>query len=369
MKVGFIAERMLLGFGVDLVIDQTARGLVNLGHKVTVFPSISDSTFEKDHPGYDVVQLCIPAHATAPKYEYNAYKKAEFLNQQDIDVYLVETYPFFSYAMILKKPVIIVDHGVSCTKGFHWRIRLNFKYISMMQRYIYFAFAKKIITVSDFIQKNYPFYIRKKCSVVYNGTDHYKNDINQVDFNIRKELGIPEDSVILLYVGRLNPEKQPYKGTQELLDNFKKIKSRDSRAELLMVGFGDEEDKRYIESYRAKVMIKAPTEIMRSIYSQSDIYLSCSKWEGFNLPAAEAESFGKPVILYKAGAHPEIVRDNITGFLVESSEEFVNRACELIENEGLRKSLSAEALLFMNDFTWEKAAEGYNRIIMEVLSS
>ncbi len=368
MKIGFIAERMLLGFGVDLVIDQTARGLVKLGHSVTVFPSITDNTYTRDNPGYGIVPLSVPANAVAPRYEYNAYKKADFLNSQDIDLYIVETYPFFMYSFFLKKPVIIVDHGVSCTKGFPMNIRLNFSYVSFMQRYFYFAFAKHIFTVSSFIQKNYPFYLKKKCSVVYNGTDHYKRDPSQVFFDIRKELDIPASSVLMLYVGRLNPDKQPYKGTRELLENFRRIKKIEPSAELLMVGYGDEEDKKYIESYGAKTMIKAPSEHMKSIYSQSDFYISCSKWEGFNLPAAEAQSFGKPVLLYKAGAHPEIVKDGDTGFLVKNPDEFVQKACTLITDESLRGKMAANASRFMGEFTWDKTNIRYNTKLLEVMN-
>ncbi len=366
MKIGFIAERMLLGFGVDLVIDQTARGLVSMGHDVTVFPSITDNTYQKDRPGYGVVPLSVPANAVAPRYEFNAYKKAEFLNSQDVDLYIIETYPFFCLSLFLKKPVIIVDHGVSSTRGFPLGIRLNFFYVSFMQRHIYFPFSRHIITVSRFIQENYPFYTRKKCSVIYNGTDHYKNDASQVEIDIRKELNISDNAVILLYVGRLNPEKQPDKGTQELLDNFLRIKEEEENAELLMIGYGDEDDKLYIEKYGAKVMVKAPSEYMKSIYSQSDIYVSCSKWEGFNLPAAEAQTFGKPVILYKAGAHPEIVRDGETGFLVNDRNEFIEHACRLIREKDLREKMSGNASLHMKNFTWQKANERYNKKIREV---
>lgn len=37
IHIGFLTERMLRGFGVDVVVDKTARELVKNGFRVTVF--------------------------------------------------------------------------------------------------------------------------------------------------------------------------------------------------------------------------------------------------------------------------------------------------------------------------------------------
>lgn len=367
MKIGFITERMLLGFGVDLVIHQTASGLARKGHEVTVFPSISDGTYENKGHGYRIVPLHVAATGLALKYEYNAAKKISFLNTQDIDVFFIETYPFFGYSLALKKPVVIVDHGVSLTTGFPLKIRLNFCYISFMQRYLYFARAKRVCCVSRFITHNYPFYLKAKTRVIYNGTDHYLADKQQQDVDVRSMLGIPRSNLLMLYVGRLNADKQPYKGTSELVRNFRRIRERRDDVNLLMVGFGDEKDKRELEKQGVHVMLNAPAHMMKALYQSADMYVSCSKWEGFNLPAAEAQTAGIPVVLYNVGAHPEVTLPGKSAFLVENPDEFVAKTLLLAEKADLRRTMGQNAHDYMLGFTWAKACDSYETIAGEVL--
>jgi hypothetical protein len=37
-----------------------------------------------------------------------------------------------------------------------------------------------------------------------------------------------------------------------------------------------------------------------------DLFVSCSLWEGFNLPLAEAQALGTAAIAFDTGAHPEV---------------------------------------------------------------
>ncbi len=82
-----------------------------------------------------------------------------------------------------------------------------------------------------------------------------------------------------------------------------------------------------------------PEEMMPIIYSSCDIYTTCSQWEGFDLPAGESQYFGKPVICYNIGAHPEVVINGKTGFIVENKEEFAEKITLLSENKILREQM------------------------------
>ena len=54
----FLTERMRLGFGADLVVDQVAAGLAQRGHRVTVYASYEDGTYA-DRP-YRLVSFGVP---------------------------------------------------------------------------------------------------------------------------------------------------------------------------------------------------------------------------------------------------------------------------------------------------------------------
>lgn len=65
-------------------------------------------------------------------------------------------------------------------------------------------------------------------------------------------------------------------------------------------------------------------------YAACDVYVTASLWEGFNLPAAEAQACGKKVVAFNLGSHPEIVKN---GILVEKEniEEFAKAVIKLLK--------------------------------------
>ena len=60
----------------------------------------------------------------------------------------------------------------------------------------------------------------------------------------------------------------------------------------------------------------APAEELPLYYAMCDIFATCSLWETFNRPLAEAQACGKPVIAFNIGPHPEVIDEN--GMLVET---------------------------------------------------
>lgn len=54
LKIGFLTERLLLGYGVDLVVHEYARFLTERGYDVNVFCQRLDSSVPRP---YNVVDL------------------------------------------------------------------------------------------------------------------------------------------------------------------------------------------------------------------------------------------------------------------------------------------------------------------------
>ena len=65
-------------------------------------------------------------------------------------------------------------------------------------------------------------------------------------------------------------------------------------------------------------------------YAACDLYVTASLWEGFNLPAAEAQECGKKVVAFDVCSHPEIVKN---GILVEKNniEKFADAIVRLLK--------------------------------------
>jgi glycosyltransferase involved in cell wall biosynthesis len=82
--------------------------------------------------------------------------------------------------------------------------------------------------------------------------------------------------------------------------------------------------------------------------------------ELLGLVVLEAMASGTPVICSRLGGLPEIVRDGVTGFLVEpgSTAELRDRLAELLGDPGRARRMGREARdAVLEQFTWQACAE------------
>ncbi|MCL5072955.1 MAG: glycosyltransferase [Actinobacteria bacterium] len=365
----FITDRMILGHGVDLVIDKVATGLSESGYNCEIYCNNFDDTFKEQRP-YKLKKLPIITNVNTFDLESRTKKLELILNNQGADIFIINSFPFYSLAGHLNKPVISINYGVISTEGMTLKRKLFYRYMDFTQNFFYFRKSSRIISISDYLNIKLPAYLRKKADYVHLGADHYRSDkeiTNQQIIDFRHKLGVEDNDCLLLYVGRLNPVNQPYKGTQELINLFHEAKKQNSKIKLLMVGFGSHNDEIAIKNEGILAITNAPQELMPLIYSSCDIYTTCTKWEGFDLPIVEAQSFGKPSVCYNLCAHPEITESGKTGFLVSSKEEFLSRIIELSINDELKNRMNSYCFEFSKRFSWKKTVSEYDRIIRSIL--
>jgi len=134
-----------------------------------------------------------------------------------------------------------------------------------------------------------------------------------------------------------------------------------------MAGFGGPRERIWLEREGVLVIENAPAEQMPAIFSACDIYVTCSRWEGFDLPLVEAQFFGKPVVALKVGAHPEVVAENRSGFLVGGLEEMGGAIRRLVDDDTLRQQMGEAARLNAERFRWSRAVAAYDELIQELV--
>ena len=228
IKISFITERMIKGHGVDLVIDRLASGLSKKGYKCTVYCNQIDTEFQVQKD-YEILKLPLINAKNIIELKNKVKKLKIIFNSKDIDIFIINTFPYFSLAGLLKNPVISINYGVISTKGLPLKRKLFYKYMNFTQNNFYFPKSKKVICISKYLYEKLPLRVKKKSTYVYLGSDHYrklaKENNNQNNLKAKtaefRKMGVEEDDILLLYVGRLNPVNQPYKGVRELISLFK----------------------------------------------------------------------------------------------------------------------------------------------------
>ena len=369
INVAFITDRMILGHGVDLVIDKIASGLCANGYNCEIFCNNYDETFRKQRP-YKLKKLQNIISRNAVDLELKTAKIKLLLNNSGADIFIVNSFPFYSLAGSLGKPVISINYGVVSSQGMPLKRRLFYKYMDFTQNYFYFRKSSEVISISGYLNSRMPAYLRKKSEYIHLGADHYQEtEVSAAQIEeFRNRFNVKKDDFLLLYVGRLNPVNQPYKGTKELIELLHMAAGRNNRIKLMMVGFGSGNDEIAIKNEGIISIANAPWEMMPVIYSSCDTYVTCTRWEGFDLPIVEAQSFGKPSVCYNLCAHPEISENGKTGFLVYTKEEFLSRILEIAGDSALASQMSLNAKKNSDNFTWEKTVYKYDLAIKKILS-
>lgn len=133
----------------------------------------------------------------------------------------------------------------------------------------------------------------------------------------RAACGIPEDQQVLLYVGRLAPEK----GLSYLLDAFTLVAGRFPKAVLYIVGSGPlrENLEKQCHDNSIETRISFVGHVSKGLpdwYRAADVTVVPSYLEWFGMVTAESMACGTPVIATEAGGSVDIAREFECGLLV-----------------------------------------------------
>lgn len=194
-----------------------------------------------------------------------------------------------------------------------------------------------LIAVSEFVKK----YIMekmaipaKKIRILYNATDteYYNNIGYDMVLEKRRELGITDNSEkIILTVGRNIAEK----GQKYAIEAVRILVLKGRMVRLIIVGIGHlrSELERYCYKLgmRDHVIFLGLQKDMRVLFQMCDAFVFTPLYEGFGIAQIEAMSMRKPVVAFDVGPIPEIVKDGISGILVEpANPDELARSVEVI---------------------------------------
>ncbi len=218
--------------------------------------------------------------------------------------------------------------------------------------------CRKFIAISQMVKNDI---LKHYCcpeeniSVIYNGVDLIRFHPENKDKHrqiVRKELGIPENSVLILFVGSGFERK----GLQSLLQATKYFRSENWR--LVIMGKG--KWNKYLhfvpENLRSRVIYKEPVQQIEKYYSAADIFALPSIYEPFGNVHLEALASGLPVITTRHCGAADIIQHKKNGLIVENSksaEETAENINTLFDPK-LRQSMGQNARTLAEQFSVEK---------------
>jgi len=192
-------------------------------------------------------------------------------------------------------------------------------------RMFYLLFLDRILTVSEKVRK---FFTTKgrtspKAITVYNGINTNVFDPENVDNNMRAELGLKEDTVFIGNIGVLEKDK----GQKYLFEAIAKLKSEGiTNIVCVICGTGPEESnlKEFVHARGlvGEVLFLGYRNVIPKILKILDIIAITSLTiESFSMVAVEAMAMKLPVIATNVGGLPEVIDDRETGILIPPGNE------------------------------------------------
>ena len=227
--------------------------------------------------------------------------------------------------------VIYTAHGFHFYKG---APLLNWIIYYPIEKYLA-KYTDCIITINreDYELAKKKFRKAKDVKYVYGvgiQTRRFDIDISEIDKeNLRQELKLKSNDIILTYVAELNDNKNQI----FLIQSLKELIKENNKYKLLLVGEGANKEK-YIEEMKkeklgANLRILGKRTDVAKILSITDIYVASSIREGLGMNIIEAMYMNVPVIATNNRGHREIIKDGENGFLVNSNKELNVRIKEL----------------------------------------
>ena len=341
MRILYIFRSLIVWGGIERVLVDKMNCLTSVyGYEIHML-----TTDQGNHPipypcgtGVHLVDLGIRFHR---QYRYSGLRRlwdrwqrtrlfekrlSEQINQICPDVIVCTTAdPVYSITKVKGKIPLIVESHSTCSrtldrKGLRKRLVAN-----LLLKGLKLSACVVTLTDGDAVEW------RKVHSHVYVIP-------NLVHLNQGEVASLENKSVI--WVGRFVCQKCPL----DIVRIWQKVFVRHPDWHLNIYGEGElqQELEDAVMALDMNIHIHQPTEHIFDAYRNNAILVSTSLFEPFGLVIPEAMSCGLPVVAYDCPYGPaDIISDGVDGLLISNRNvnEFVEKVCQLIENEKLRREM------------------------------
>ena len=318
--------------GTERIVHHLTEGLVDKGHQVTLFASGDSKTRAKLIAGTPLSLSKMGEKINGQVAHLFSFTKVVEMQKKFDIIHNHTGWRFLPFVKFLNTPVINTYHSY-----FFERTRFFFKYFK----------KEPFVFLSNNQRSSVPFL--KSAGIVYNCVDTKNFDFSNNPKNY------------FLFLGRVSP----LKGVFEAIQVAKKTGIK-------LIIAGKNEDLNYFNkkvkpflglkniSYIGEIGGKEKIRIIKN----AKALLFPIQWEEpFGLVMIEAMACGTPVIAFRKGAVPEVIKDKETGFIVNNIDEMAKKInkIDIIERKKCREWV-------IENFNVEKMVNGYEKIYYKILN-
>ncbi|ENU32212.1 glycosyltransferase family 4 protein [Acinetobacter parvus] len=331
--------------GVALSMMQLCQGLQRLGHKILLVRPVQKETCTEFNPE----QECLVLSQPIPKYpslqfgwpQYFKVTKAFEKFSPDV-VHIVTEGPLGLTALQAAKA-----KKIAVSSGFHSPFQDFSRFFDLaflvkpIQRYLTWFHNSTDVTCvpSQYTEQALRgFGVTCPLVVVGRGVDTVRFSPKHRSQRLRQQWGVDADTRVMLYVGRLSPEKE----VDVLIKSFHALQVQQGvNIKFVIVGDGPDRIRlsKMTTSKDVIFMGSLGGHELATAYASADVFTFASQADTFGNVVLEAIASGLPVIAYDYVCAHQHVKHNITGWLspLGHTTDLIQSICCLPELPQLRQ--------------------------------
>jgi UDP-glucose:(heptosyl)LPS alpha-1,3-glucosyltransferase len=374
MKIAIIRQKFVLYGGAEQFVQGYIQQLAEAGHDIHIF---ANQWSPSNHPNIHLHHV--------PAFKLNSFIRtlsfawfsARAVGKESFDI-------IQSHEKTWKQDVYRVGDGchkewleqrkrfLPALKGFFLSINPFHRLVLKLEKNLFESGqCKKFIAISKMVKNDILKHYHcpsENISVVYNGVDlirfHPENK-DRFRTGIRNELGIPENSTLILFVGSGFERK----GLKALLQSTQYFGAEDWRLVVMGKGKWNKYLQLVPENLRSRIIYKEPVLEIERYYAAADIFALPSIYEPFGNANLEALASGLPVITTRHCGAADIIQHKLNGLVVENSESAKEIAdnINILFDQALRQSISQNARALAEQFPPEKNTSEMLKTYQEII--
>jgi glycosyltransferase involved in cell wall biosynthesis len=190
----------------------------------------------------------------------------------------------------------------------------------------------------------------------------------EIQQKMRDKAGVPDDAVLLLYAGRISPEKNI-----ELLVEMMRLLAQDANTDFRLLVAGDGPKRGWLQSQTDKLfpgkivqLGHLDTNKLADLYANVDIFVHPNPREPFGIAPLEAMASGVPTVAPNSGGILSYATNDNAWLVEPTAEKFASAIREVVADSTGTASKVDAAMRTANENTREKSTDNllatYDRI-------
>ncbi len=182
---------------------------------------------------------------------------------------------------------------------------------------------------------------------------------------LRQSWGVGEHATVLLYVGRLSPEKN----IDLVIAAYRELQLEQPLRAVQLVLVGDGPDRARLEKLAPDAIFAGMQtgDALGRHYASADVFVFASQVETFGNVVLEAMASGLPVLAFDDAAAGQVVETSQTGWLcpLKDEERFARLAGELPKQNRLQE-MGVSACARVQAMGWQQAVAQFESVLQQV---